>query len=76
MSLKGYRTKISAFFSAIPALAMTAMAQYDVATVINFIQDNTVPVICYQAVTYILTHYYRNQATVDMPEEISLVEKP
>ena len=65
IELKGLRTKISAFFASLPAILIGSASQVEPQLVIDVVSQHPVGLFCYQAVTYLATHHYRDQATVE-----------
>jgi len=69
-TLKGFRTKISALFAGLPIGAISLAEIFESPIVADFIQSNPVFSLCYGAVSYLSTHYFRDQATkADVPQE-------
>lgn len=70
--LKGYRTKISAFFASLPTTFITLGSEIDPAIVQTVLSDYPVPLAAYQVVTYLATHYfYDNKEEIQNEENLN-----
>jgi len=64
-NLKGFRTKIWAALASLPTAAATVVSQIDPQLLLDIVSQHPVSLACYQGVTYLMTHYYRDQAVVE-----------
>ena len=64
-NLKGFRTKIWAVLASLPTAVATIVSQIDPQFIIDAVTQHPIGLICYQGVTYLMTHYYRDQAVIE-----------
>lgn len=71
INLKGLRTKISAGFAGLPLGAISIAEILESPIVTDFIQSHPVFSMCYAGVTYLATHYFRDEAEVPVVEPVA-----
>ena len=75
MTLKGIRTKISGYLAS--ALPVAGVLGYDIdpELVTEILTNHGVPLVCAQLLASIGVHHYRNQAKIDVVDDIVIVDE-